>query len=67
MNRESMLTIKEVARYLHVVPLTIYRMIDRGDLPAAKVGKVWRIRRQDVEAYLDRPASRPKGEKEARS
>lgn len=67
MNRESMLTIKEVAQYLHVVPLTIYRMIDRGDLPAAKVGKVWRIRQQDVEAYLDRSASQPKGEKEARS
>lgn len=67
MSQESMLTIKEVAQYLHVVPLTIYRMIDRGDLPAAKVGKVWRIRRQDLQAYLDRSASRPKGEKEEES
>lgn len=67
MNSESMLTLKEVARYLHVVPLTVYRMIDRGDLPAVKVGRVWRIRKQDLEAYLGRSASRPRGGKEEES
>ena len=66
MDQEAMLTIREVAEFLHVVPLTVYRMIDRGDLPAAKVGRVWRIRRQDLQAYLDRSISRPKDEKEAR-
>lgn len=64
MDQETMLTIREVAKYLHVVPLTVYRMIDRGDLPAIKVGRVWRIRQQDLQAYLDRSTSRPKGEKE---
>jgi excisionase family DNA binding protein len=64
MNQDVMLTIKEVAQYLHVVPLTVYRMIDRGDLPAVKVGRVWRIRQQDLQAYLDRSTSRPRSEKE---
>lgn len=67
MNSESMLTLKEVARYLHVVPLTVYRMIDRGDLSAVKVGRVWRIRKQDLQAYLERSASRPRSEKEEES
>jgi len=49
MNQDALMTVKEVARYLHVVQLTIYRMIDRGDLPAVKVGSRWRIRRQDLD------------------
>jgi excisionase family DNA binding protein len=62
MNQEAMLTITEVARYLQVVPLTVYRAIDRGDLRAVKVGRVWRIRREDLQAYLDRSSSHPRGE-----
>ncbi|HSD36115.1 MAG TPA: helix-turn-helix domain-containing protein [Rhodocyclaceae bacterium] len=31
---------------------TIYEMIDEGLLAAAKVGKSWRLRRQDVDNYL---------------
>ena len=67
MNSETLLTLKEVARYLHVVPLTVHRMIDRGDLPAVKVGRVWRIRKQDLQAYLDRSTSRPRVEREEES
>lgn len=67
MNSESMLTLKEVAGYLHVVPLTVYRMIDRGDLPAVKVGRVWRISKQDLQAYVNRSTSRPRIEKEETS
>ena len=60
MKEDNLLTIREVAKYLHVVQLTIYRMIDRGDLPAIKVGHVWRIRRQDLEDYLKRSTSQSK-------
>jgi len=60
MKDDSLLTIREVAKYLHVVQLTVYRMIKRGELPAVKVGRVWRIRRQDVENYLNRPTNQPK-------
>jgi len=67
MNSESLLTLKEVAKYLHVVPLTVYRMIDRGDLPAVKVGRVWRFRKEDLQAYLNRSVSRPRGEREEES
>ena len=60
MKQDALMTVKEVARYLHVVQLTVYRMIDRGDLPAIKVGSRWRIRRQDLEDYLRRSTRRPK-------
>ena len=31
---------------------TVHRMIKRGELPAVKVGRVWRIRQEDLEALL---------------
>ena len=60
MKEDSLMTLREVARFLHVVPLTVQRMIYRGDLPAIKVGSRWRIRRQDLEDYLKRSTSQPK-------
>ena len=60
----TLLTVQEVAAYLKVVPITVYRMIDRGSLPAVKVGRVWRIRQEDLQVYLDRSTSRPRDEKE---
>jgi excisionase family DNA binding protein len=56
MEKNTLLTVGEVAHYLHVVTMTVYRMINRGDLKAVKVGRVWRVRWQDIERYLDRPA-----------
>jgi putative molybdopterin biosynthesis protein len=60
-NTDKLLTVREVATYLNVVRITVYRMIDRGDLKAAKVGRVWRVRWQDLQDYLNRPTTGPKG------
>jgi len=32
--------------------MTVYRLIKAGDLPAARIGKSFRIREDDVDAYL---------------
>jgi excisionase family DNA binding protein len=64
MDNDSLLTIRQVAKYLQVVPITVYRMIDRGDLKASKVGRVWRIRYQDVQEYLERSEAAQRGTKE---
>lgn len=31
---------------------TVHRLIWRGELPAKKVGRIWRVRREDLDAYL---------------
>jgi len=53
------LSIKDVAEWLNVDYKTIYRLIRQQELPAAKVGGVYRIRREDVQTYVERqfPAS----------
>jgi excisionase family DNA binding protein len=38
-----MATVAEVARYLHVQPMTIYRLIRTGQLPAFKIGAEYRF------------------------
>jgi hypothetical protein len=34
-------------------------MVLRGELPAEKPGKEWRVRRTDVEAFIDRSRVKP--------
>ena len=43
MEQEEYLTIEEAAKRLKMSKITIYRMARKGQLPAAKLGKVWRI------------------------
>lgn len=47
-----LLTVAEVAEVLRVSNMTVYRLIKAGELPALRVGKNYRIRERDLEAYL---------------
>lgn len=49
---EQYLSIKDVADWLNVDYKTIYRLIRQQELPAAKIGGVYRIRKEDVDAYV---------------
>jgi excisionase family DNA binding protein len=40
---------KEVAAELRCDPDTIYRLIRSGELPAYRVGGLWRVKRADLE------------------
>jgi excisionase family DNA binding protein len=49
---ELLLTVAQGAMQLGVNRETVYRLIKRGDLPAARVGSVLRISPADLAAYL---------------
>lgn len=51
MNNDIM-TISQAANYLQVCEKTIRRLIDRKELTASKVGNTWRIKKEDIEKYL---------------
>jgi excisionase family DNA binding protein len=53
MDLPATLTVNQVAELLQVEPRTIRRNIEFGDIPAKKIGRVWRIPRGFVLAYLD--------------
>jgi len=46
------LTAQEVAELLRVSTMTVYRLIKAGDLPAVRVGRSFRVRDVDVDAYV---------------
>ena len=54
MKPEALYTTKEAAEILRVKPLTIRLWIKRGLLKAAKIGRLYRIRAQDLEDFLAR-------------
>jgi PTS system nitrogen regulatory IIA component len=53
MIEEDILTIEEVAKYLRVSERTVYEWAQRGELPAGKIGTVWRFRKCDIEAWVN--------------
>ena len=48
------LTVREAAALLHVSRPTVEKHIRAGELPSALIGRCRRIRRADLEAFLDR-------------
>lgn len=47
-----MMGAEEVAEYLDVTPITVYRWCREGRLPCVRVGKFWRVRRQALDDFL---------------
>jgi excisionase family DNA binding protein len=48
----ALLTVNEVAVILRLKPDTIRSMARRGDLPAIKLGRVWRFKRTSISDLL---------------
>jgi len=48
-----LLTVREVAETMRVSNMTVYRLIRAGELPAIRVGKHFRIRENELAAYLE--------------
>jgi excisionase family DNA binding protein len=46
------LTVAEVASMMRVSKMTVYRLVHAGDLPAARVGRSFRVPKHAVEDYL---------------
>ncbi|MBW3576840.1 MAG: helix-turn-helix domain-containing protein [Actinobacteria bacterium] len=49
---DELLTVAEVADLLRVSTMTVYRLIRSGELPAVRVGRNYRVRRDELETYL---------------
>jgi excisionase family DNA binding protein len=53
MVEEGFLTTEEVLEYLQVNLRTVYRLIKAGKIPAVRVGRQWRFRKRDIDAWLE--------------
>ncbi len=59
MPEEQLMDTEQVAAYLKVHVKTVTNMVDRGELKAYKVGRHWRYRKSDVDAYLEARQNTP--------
>lgn len=50
---DDILTIEEVAKYLRVSDRTVYDWAQKGDIPAGKIGTVWRFKKSEVENWVN--------------
>ncbi|MFT4099650.1 MAG: helix-turn-helix domain-containing protein [Burkholderiaceae bacterium] len=55
---DEVLTIKEVAALLKLAEKTVYAMANAGEIPAFKIRGQWRIKRADLDKWID---AQPRG------
>lgn len=49
---DEILTVQDLHTYLRVPKPTLYALAQSGRIPAAKIGKHWRFRREDIDQWL---------------
>ncbi|MBQ5998665.1 MAG: PTS sugar transporter subunit IIA [Treponema sp.] len=54
---EDILTIEEVAKYLRVSDRTVYDWAQKGEIPAGKIGTVWRFKKSEIEKWVNEKLS----------
>jgi len=52
--------LEEVAQYLKVSKDSIYRLAQKGEIPASKIGNLWRFKREDIDEWMKRKENTPK-------
>lgn len=57
---DSLMTVKEAAQYLKLNYMTVYKLAQKGKVPASKVGGAWRFKREILDAWLLQEASIPR-------
>jgi excisionase family DNA binding protein len=61
MDRDEMMTIEQVAKYLKLKPQTVYKWAQEGQIPGAKIGKEWRFRKRILDEWIDTAIALSKG------
>ena len=52
-NHEQIMTLREVAQYLGLHVMTVYKLTREGRVPAAKIGGQWRFKRDVLDGWLE--------------
>jgi excisionase family DNA binding protein len=56
---DKLLTVSEVADYLRVAQITIYKMVSAGRITCTHVGRNVRFRVGDIKAFVSENTSKP--------
>lgn len=56
-------SVDEIAAYLGIKRDTVYKWIERRDMPAHKVSRLWKFRKEEVDAWVRSGGANDRGEK----
>lgn len=51
---DDIMTITQVADYLKISEITTYKLVQEGKIPAFKVGRHWRVMKEDLKEFIDK-------------
>ncbi len=51
--QETLITIKDVTKLLNISRTTVYRLLEKGDIPSYKIGNQLRFKLSEIEAYIE--------------
>jgi len=55
----QIMTVEEVADFLKLSKITVYKLVKKGDLPGFRVGNSWRFRRETIAGIITKqPATK---------
>ena len=52
-SKSNIMTLREVAQYLGLHVMTVYKLTREGRVPAAKIGGQWRFKRDVLDDWLE--------------
>ena len=52
MAKNIFFTVKELADYLKIKPITVYKHVEVGKFPGFKVGSKWRFRKTAIDGWI---------------
>lgn len=55
---DEVLTFEEVTSYLKLSKSKLYALAQQGKIPASKVGRTWRFRKERINAWLEKQERR---------
>ena len=53
LNMDKWLTLEQIAEYLQMSTSSIYKMAQAGKIPAYKVGRQWRFKREEIDRWVE--------------
>lgn len=50
----EIMTIAQVAKYLQISEMTTYKLVQEGKLPGFKIGRHWRVKKEDLNEHIEK-------------
>jgi excisionase family DNA binding protein len=51
---DELITLEELSRYLKISKPTLYKMVERGKIPALKIANQWRFKKEDISSWVEK-------------